>query len=95
MDSEGKALEINLGKRVRYVHCNVTVWSEIRDLFEIARKAFKNRIDVVIANAGLMEKANFLDEHLDGEGNLAEPNFSVLDVNLKGCLNSKCTLLSF
>ncbi|KAL1961704.1 hypothetical protein VTN77DRAFT_1308 [Rasamsonia byssochlamydoides] len=90
MDSDGEALQERLGrKRARYVRANVTVWAEMVDLFETAREAFNNgRIDIAIANAGLMERTNFLDENLDEEGKLAEPNYAVVDVNLKGALNT-------
>jgi len=92
IDVDGEHLAASLGSnRAKYVRANVVVWSDMCNLFRVARTSFPNdRIDIVIANAGLMERQDFLDEATDANGELAEPNYAVLDVNLKGCLNSKC-----
>jgi NAD(P)-dependent dehydrogenase (short-subunit alcohol dehydrogenase family) len=94
MDTDGEALAASLGpQRARYVRANISVWKDMLNLFKTARAVFGNdRIDIVIANAGLMERRDFLEEALDDNGELAEPSYSVLDVNLKGCLNSKHAL---
>lgn len=44
------------------------------------------RIDIVIANAGIVERKEFLDDSLTSDGDLAPPDLSVLNVNLVGCM---------
>lgn len=48
-------------------------------------------IDIVIANAGISEKGNFLSKE---EGEPTKPNLTTLDVNLSGTLYSKSPVLS-
>ena len=62
----------------------------MRSLFREARNRF-GQVDIVIANAGLMESTNFFDFEEDEKGELIESKDSqrVLDVNLKGTLNSE------
>lgn len=62
--------------------CNVKNWSEIVTLFQETRK-MHGRIDIVCANAGINDRVNFLGDNED------EPNWDVLDVNLKGCMMSR------
>jgi len=52
------------------------------------KSVFKRRghIDIVVANAGIVERVEFLEEKLTSDGDLAEPDLSVLNVNLKGCM---------
>ena len=46
------------------------------------------RIDMVFANAGITETAEpFLKAPIDGEGQLVEPKYPILDVNLRAILN--------
>jgi NAD(P)-dependent dehydrogenase (short-subunit alcohol dehydrogenase family) len=42
-------------------------------------------VDVVIANAGIVERKEFLDDEVE-DGELKEPDLSVLNVNLVGCM---------
>lgn len=44
------------------------------------------RIDIVVANAGIVERQEFLDEITTPDGDLAPPDLSVLNVNLVGCM---------
>lgn len=62
--------------------CNVKNWSEIVTLFRETRK-MHGKIDIVCANAGMNDRVNFLGDNED------EPNWDVLDVNLKGVMMSK------
>ena len=61
--------------------CNVKNWSEIVTLFRETRK-MHGKIDIVCANAGINDRVNFLGDDED------EPNWDVLDVNLKGVMMS-------
>jgi NAD(P)-dependent dehydrogenase (short-subunit alcohol dehydrogenase family) len=43
-------------------------------------------IDIVVVNAGIVERREFLDEVTTSDGELAAPDISVLNVNLIGCM---------
>jgi NAD(P)-dependent dehydrogenase (short-subunit alcohol dehydrogenase family) len=45
------------------------------------------QIDVVIANAGL-QSTSFWREEIDEEGNLRQPDWKVIDTNLKGIMTT-------
>ena len=61
--------------------CDVTKWDKIKQLFEKTRE-LHGKIDIVCANAGINDPENILkDDDL-------EPNWAVLDINLKGVLMS-------
>ncbi|KAL4745748.1 hypothetical protein BDW72DRAFT_207932 [Aspergillus terricola var. indicus] len=65
-------------------------WEQMLDLFRETIRRFGS-IDTVVANAGIMEKTDTLDtESTDINGNLLESTgaFNVIDVNVKGTLNT-------
>jgi len=62
-----------------FVKCDVRSWSSVLDLFAVAKQMF-GRVDIVCANAGIGDKENTVAD------NLEEPNWDVVDVNLKGVL---------
>jgi NAD(P)-dependent dehydrogenase (short-subunit alcohol dehydrogenase family) len=72
---------------------DITNWQAIRSLFRTARERF-GQIDIVIANAGLMESKGFFEFEDDENGELREPAeaYKVVDVNLKGSMNSMPSL---
>jgi NAD(P)-dependent dehydrogenase (short-subunit alcohol dehydrogenase family) len=76
--------------RAIFVPANILVWSDMLNLFNTAIKTF-GKVDVVVANAGLMESKPFFQLDVDEAGQLKEPveAYRVIDVNLKGTLNSK------
>jgi hypothetical protein len=70
---------------------NILNWEQMLGLFRETIRRFGS-IDTVVANAGIMEKTDTLDiESTDENGNLLESTgaFNVIDVNIKGTLNSK------
>jgi NAD(P)-dependent dehydrogenase (short-subunit alcohol dehydrogenase family) len=75
--------------RILFVPTNILVWRDMLDLFEAALKRF-GQVDIVIANAGMMESREFFDLETDENGELKEPleAFKVIDVNLKGTMNT-------
>lgn len=77
-------------ERAMYHPTDITSWSDVRALFRETKNRF-GQIDVVVANAGLMESKGFFDFEEDGDGELKEPveAYKVIDVNLKGTMNSK------
>ncbi|KXJ88216.1 short chain dehydrogenase/reductase [Microdochium bolleyi] len=69
----------------QFVRANVTSWSELRAAFEHAVTTF-GVVDHVFANAGIRNQTNLLEDDVDAQGLLAEPNLSCLQVNLVGVL---------
>lgn len=67
---------------IEFVQCDVTSWTELRDAFKRAK-----RIDIAVANAGVSEDSDFLEDTFDEAGNLLEPRYNVLDVNYRAVLN--------
>lgn len=93
--SAAESLIASLGSsdRVLYHKTDITNWQAMLSLFKTAREKF-GQIDIVIANAGLMESKGFFDFEEDENGELREPTeaYKVVDVNLKGSMNSMPSL---
>jgi NAD(P)-dependent dehydrogenase (short-subunit alcohol dehydrogenase family) len=72
---------------------DITNWQAMRSLFRTTREKF-GQVDIVIANAGLMESKGFFEFEEDENGELQEPKeaYRVVDVNLKGSMNSMYSL---
>jgi NAD(P)-dependent dehydrogenase (short-subunit alcohol dehydrogenase family) len=70
-----------------FVQSNVTIWADLSNLFKKAKEHF-GRIDYVFANAGIGPRANYLALETDENGDLKEPSYDVLDVNLKSVMNT-------
>jgi NAD(P)-dependent dehydrogenase (short-subunit alcohol dehydrogenase family) len=76
-------------KRAMFHPVDIVNWDDMRALFRETKKRF-GQVDIVIANAGLMESKGFFDFDEDDNGELKEPTeaFKIVDVNLKGTMNS-------
>lgn len=70
---------------VTFHHTDVTIWSNQIFLFKKARE-LHGRIDHVFANAGVGPRADYLSTAVDQNGDLVEPTFVALDVNLKAVI---------
>lgn len=66
---------------------DVTKWSDLLALFKKAKEVH-GRIDHVFANAGISIRADYLSTDLDENGDLKEPSFQSIDVNLRGAINT-------
>lgn len=92
LDSPGQALEEELSAtsstHIKYVHCDVTSYSDNLALFDLALSTC-GRIDHAVANAGLGEQTGMFDPGLTLESVRQEPKkaMNVVDVNLKGELH--------
>ncbi|KAI8948121.1 hypothetical protein F4801DRAFT_558348 [Xylaria longipes] len=66
---------------LHYHACDITVWKDLRRIF-----AKIGPVDFVFANAGVTETSNYFSDVLDGDGQLAEPDWKrVVDVKLVQC----------
>ncbi|KAL4863332.1 hypothetical protein BDV12DRAFT_29132 [Aspergillus spectabilis] len=73
-----------------FIAVDILNWEQMLSLFRRTLDRFGS-IDTVVANAGIMEKTETLDiESTDADGNLLESTgaFGVIDVNVKGTLNT-------
>ncbi|EED13501.1 short chain dehydrogenase/reductase, putative [Talaromyces stipitatus ATCC 10500] len=80
-----------------FVGMNILVWREIKALFAECTKHF-GKVDIVVANAGIMESVPLFDiGDVDEEGELRESaeGFRVIDVNIKGTINTLRLALHF
>lgn len=81
-------------KKVAFCAANTVDWTAMKGLFRQTRLEF-GQIDVVVCNAGIMESRPFFEfETIDDE--LVENNdiARVIDVNVKGTMNSKSSCSS-
>jgi NAD(P)-dependent dehydrogenase (short-subunit alcohol dehydrogenase family) len=77
--------------RATFIPVNIVDWGEMTMLFRSTKEKFGS-VDVVVANAGIMESSSVLEsQEVDENGELKEPTeaYRVIDTNLKGTLNSK------
>lgn len=77
--------------KAAFVEVDILNWDQMKLLFATASKRF-GQIDIVVANAGIMEQhESFALDKVDNDGALLESKeaFRVIDINLKGTLNSK------
>ncbi len=65
-----------------FVKCSVTSWTDMLDVFKRI-----DRLDIAIANAGVSEETDYFKDTFDAEGDLIEPRYGVIDVNLRGVLH--------
>ncbi|OBT89082.1 hypothetical protein VE02_01983 [Pseudogymnoascus sp. 03VT05] len=70
-----------------FVKTNVASWSDLRTLFKTAHE-HHSRIDYVFANAGIGPRADYLSLAADEAGELQEPSHELIDVSLKGVVNT-------
>ncbi|KAJ5897144.1 hypothetical protein N7504_007432 [Penicillium tannophilum] len=76
--------------RALFVPADILNWEDMKNLFKRTVQTF-GMVHIVVANAGAMESLEVLNlEDVDSEGDLRESNeaFKVIDVNLKGTLNT-------
>ncbi|KAJ5413199.1 Short-chain dehydrogenase/reductase SDR [Penicillium sp. CMV-2018d] len=85
--------QIKFPHRAIFVSTDIVNWAELTSCFEKAIATF-GKVDIVIANAGIMESESVLDmNNVDTNGRLLESLEAgrVIDVNLKGTLNIAST----
>ncbi|KAB8338729.1 hypothetical protein FH972_021674 [Carpinus fangiana] len=76
------------GKSPTFVQADVTSWEDLTKAFQLTIDKF-GRIDHIFANAGISSPVNsIVDDVLDEQGALKEPDLKVLQVNLIGVVNT-------
>ncbi|KAK3312727.1 hypothetical protein B0H66DRAFT_631481 [Apodospora peruviana] len=83
-EDAGEVLIAEFKERILYVKADVSLWTDVLDLFTKAWDRF-GAIDVVLSNAGTNAFETLLDDEFDGE-TLAAPSLKNLEVNLHGSL---------
>lgn len=73
--------------RFAFLQTDVTKWTELVKLFHYAKQPY-GRIDHVFSNAGISGRADYLAESFDSNGELEEPSFQTLDIDLRGMINA-------
>ncbi|KAF5027083.1 hypothetical protein F66182_795 [Fusarium sp. NRRL 66182] len=71
-----------LSAQVKYIHCDISIWSNVVTALERI-----GSFHIAIANAGVDEDGDYLVDSYDRNGDLVEPAYKVIDVNLRGTLN--------
>jgi NAD(P)-dependent dehydrogenase (short-subunit alcohol dehydrogenase family) len=67
---------------LQYHNCNIVDWVNLRNVFTSV-----GHVDIAVANAGISESCDYFADTFDAEGNLAEPDCALLDVNYRSVLN--------
>ncbi|KAL9628322.1 MAG: hypothetical protein Q9164_007319, partial [Protoblastenia rupestris] len=66
---------------VTFIKCSTTSWSDLKNAYKQA-----GHVDIAIANAGVSEEQNYFEDDFDNAGELIEPKYNVIDVNIRGVL---------
>lgn len=70
-----------------FVQANVAIWADLVVLFKTTKEIY-GRVDHVFANAGVGPRTDYLSTEVDENGDLKEPSHQLLDVSLKGVINT-------
>lgn len=77
---------------VEYRHCDMTNWKGLKDAFKYA-----GDIDIAVSNAGISEETDYFVDTFDpSTQELLEPEYRILDVNMRAVFNfTKLALSNF
>ncbi|KAL1614866.1 hypothetical protein SLS54_009420 [Diplodia seriata] len=81
-------------EQLSFQKTDTTSWADLLALFKKAKQQH-GRIDHVFANAGISTRTNYLEENLDANGDLLEPTHEVIDINLRGTINTATLALHY
>ena len=79
-------MAILIASRAVFIRTDVQSWKSLDNLFVTTLQACR-QIDIVVANAGL-QTTSFWENILDANGALQEPDWQVIDTNLKGIMST-------
>lgn len=86
-EQEGHKIASSLPHAV-FHKADVTNYGELSGAFKNVFQSEGNRLDFVFANAGVVEKQNFLKRSETGVDPPLEPEWSTIDINLKAGINT-------
>ncbi|GJJ06297.1 hypothetical protein Clacol_000488 [Clathrus columnatus] len=72
----------NLGSQAIAQKCDVTSWQAQLEVFQRAIREY-GTVDVVVANAGILEKGRFVPAELDSDNVPIKPSLTTVHVNLQ------------
>ena len=81
-------------RKATFVVTDISSWPSISKLFKSTFTKY-GRIDVVAANAGIHGHERWLEDLMDSNGELEQPDFPAITVNLIGMLYSTHLSLEF
>lgn len=76
------------GGNYTFVRTDVAKWADLVALFKQAKAAYDGRVDHVFCNAGVGPRADYLALAVDANGDPQEPTYSLLDIGLRGIMNT-------
>jgi len=76
-----------LRRKATFVETDVSSWPSVLKLFKFTFEKH-GRIDIVAANAGIHGHERWLEDITTADGELAQPDFPAITVNLIGMLYS-------
>jgi len=88
-EERSHALVSELGKdKVAFVKCDTRNWQDQAALFKVAlNKSPSQSVDIVLANAGISGSDSIFNDQSDpATGEPVEPDLSIVNVNLIGCM---------
>jgi NAD(P)-dependent dehydrogenase (short-subunit alcohol dehydrogenase family) len=75
--------EENVPAGATFIRCDTTSWDDLKRAYAQAA-----HVDIAIANAGVSEEQDYLEDQFDSAGELLQPRYDkVIDVNLRGVLD--------
>lgn len=75
-------LEVPTKQTASFHQCDITNWPLLRSIFDSV-----GHVDVVVANAGVSQEADYFADSFDENGELLEPKYGVLDINVRATMN--------
>ncbi|KAK2017790.1 short chain dehydrogenase reductase [Colletotrichum eremochloae] len=76
---------------IEFHACDITSWKQLSSVFSKIP-----HIDIAVANAGVSEEVDYFADIVDDAGELVEPQYSVLEVNVRATINfAKLALSKF
>ncbi|TQN65039.1 Short-chain dehydrogenase/reductase ATR7, partial [Colletotrichum shisoi] len=76
----GRDVDVDAG--IEFHECDITSWKQLSSVFSRIP-----HVDVAVANAGVSEEVDYFADIVYEAGELVEPEYSVLDVNVRATLN--------
>jgi NAD(P)-dependent dehydrogenase (short-subunit alcohol dehydrogenase family) len=67
---------------IQFHQCDVTSWKQLVSVFKKIP-----HVDIAVANAGVSEEVDYFADVLNEAGELVEPQYAVLEVNVRSTIN--------